>query len=80
MTIDFVDDNGTQWIMAACGHHVGGGVKTGDKIDLCPNCRFLIRFKAIDIVYPERLSSHVVKGTRNNSIVTQDIIQEANND
>jgi len=53
--MDYVDDSGTHWVMAACGHRVGGAPRPGDKIAMCPNCQFLIRFRAIDIKYPERL-------------------------
>ena len=53
--MDYVDDDGTQWVMCACGHRVGGSVEPGDKIALCPNCYFLVRFGAVEIVYPERL-------------------------
>lgn len=49
---DYKDDNGVQWVMAACGHYVGGSPKPGDKIPACPNCRFLARFGQIDIKYP----------------------------
>lgn len=58
--MDFVDDNGVQWVMAACGHRVGGSVKPGDKIAMCPNCRFLNRFQRVEVVYPERLPDDVV--------------------
>jgi len=54
--LDYVDDEGRQWVMAACGHRVGGGVKVGDKITLCPNCSFLVRFKSVPVVYPERMA------------------------
>ena len=53
--LDYQDDNGDWWIMAACGHRVGGAVKGGDKITLCPNCRFSLRFGNIIIAYPDRL-------------------------
>ena len=53
--MDYVDVDGTQWVMCACGHRAGGGVKPGDKIMLCPNCRFLARFGGVEIVYPERM-------------------------
>ena len=53
--LDYQDDQGVQWIMAACGHRVGGAVKLGDKVLLCPNCRFLVRFQSIKVVYPERM-------------------------
>ena len=52
--LDFFDEDGWH-IMAACGHRVGGAVSLGDKIALCPNCQFLMRFHAIPIQYPERL-------------------------
>ncbi len=57
--LDYVDNEGIQWIMAACGHRTGGGVKVEQKIDLCPNCRFLLGFHAIPVVYPERLSEPI---------------------
>ena len=53
--LDYVDDEGVLWVMSACGHRTGGGVKVGQKITLCPNCMFLVRFKRIPIVYPERM-------------------------
>ena len=53
--LDYVDDEGVQWVMSACGHRTGGGVKPGQKITLCPNCMFLIRFKRIAIVYLGRM-------------------------
>ncbi|MBC8489858.1 MAG: hypothetical protein H8D45_27900 [Bacteroidetes bacterium] len=52
--LDYKDEEGWH-IMAACGHRVSGAVKEGDKISLCPNCQFLLRFKQIPIIYPERL-------------------------
>ena len=58
--LDYVDDNGTQWVMASCGHRVGGGVRVGQKIDLCPNCRFLMRFHSIPVMYPERSNYPIV--------------------
>jgi len=57
--MDYIDDDGVQWVMAACGHRVGGSPKPGDKIALCPNCRFLIKFQKIDIVYPELLPDDI---------------------
>ena len=53
--MDYVDEDGVQWVMAACGHHVGGGVKVGQKISLCPNCQFTIKFRGVEVVYPDRL-------------------------
>ena len=53
--LDHQDDASVWWIMAACGHRVGGAVKPGDKILLCPNCRWLARFQSIKVVYPERM-------------------------
>jgi hypothetical protein len=53
--LDYVDDEGIQWVMCACGHHAGGGVAVGDKIALCPNCMFLARFQPIPVVYSDRL-------------------------
>ena len=53
--IDHIDADGVQWVMCACGHRAGGGVKPGDKIALCPNCAFLAQFSIIAVVYPERL-------------------------
>lgn len=52
---DYVDEQGRLHIMAACGHTVSGGVKLGQKITLCPNCRFIAMFKDVWIVYPERM-------------------------
>jgi len=52
--LDYQDDKGLWWIMAACGHRVGGPAP-GSKVDLCPNCMFLIRFHSIPVVYPDRL-------------------------
>ena len=59
IAMDYVDSNGVQWVMAACGHYVGGTPRPGDKIPVCPNCRFLARFHAIDIVYPELLPDNI---------------------
>ena len=55
--MDYIDDSGTQWIMAACGHRVGGSPQLGDKIVACPNCSFSgsITMEPITIIYPERL-------------------------
>ena len=53
--LDYVDEDGTQWVMCACGHRAGGAPKAGDKIALCPNCQFLIRFRNVEVVYPDRL-------------------------
>ena len=53
--LDYVDDKGIQWVMAACGHRIGGSVKPGDKRAMCPNCMFLSRFQSIPVVYLERL-------------------------
>ena len=58
---DYVDETGTQWVMAACGHRVGGGVKVGQKINLCPNCRFLMGFQDVPIVYPERANIETIQ-------------------
>ena len=58
--LDYVDDDGTQWVMCACGHRAGGAPKPGDKIALCPNCKFLIGFQKIDVVYPERLPTEML--------------------
>jgi len=56
--LDYVDDDGTQWIMASCGHRVGNA-QVGEKLDLCPNCMFLIRFKSVPVLYPDRLPDHL---------------------
>jgi hypothetical protein len=40
--------------MCGCGHTVTGP-KPGTLISLCPNCRWLIRFQEVPVVYPERL-------------------------
>jgi hypothetical protein len=53
--LDYVDELGTQWVMAACGHRAGGAPKVGDKIAMCPNCMFLVRFQSVPVVYPDRL-------------------------
>ena len=53
--LDYVDGDGTQWVMCACGHRAGGGVHVGDKMALCPNCMFVSKFGSIPVVYPERL-------------------------
>ena len=58
--LDYQDDDGNWWVMAACGHHVGGTVKLGDKIALCPNCRFLGGFHNIKIIYTERLPDEFI--------------------
>lgn len=57
-SLDYKDESGWH-IMAACGHTVSGAVKEGDKITLCPNCQFLLRFKKIPILYPDRVSDEV---------------------
>lgn len=53
--LDYVDDDGMQWVMCACGHRMGGAVEEGEKYTLCPNCMVLARFQKIEVVYPERL-------------------------
>ena len=54
--LDYQDENGDWWIMAACGHHVGGSSNPGDKIALCPNCNFMASLgKHIEVKHPERL-------------------------
>ena len=53
--LDYVDDDGVQWVMSACGHRTGGSVKVGQKKTLCPNCMFLVHFQRIAIVYPDRM-------------------------
>ena len=58
--LDYQDKDGNWWVMAACGHRVGGTVKVGDKIALCPNCRLAGRFHNIEIPYPERLPDELV--------------------
>ena len=57
--LDYVDGDGVQWVMCACGHRAGGGVHVGDKRVLCPNCALLARFGSIPVVYPERLPDSV---------------------
>ena len=52
--LDYRTEDGWH-IMAACGHRVSGAVKPGDKIALCPNCQFRLRFHSIPIQYPDRL-------------------------
>ena len=63
---DYVDDDGVQWVMCACGHRAGGGVKVGDKIAMCPNCRFIgMVTGSVDIVYPHRLPPEMLpKGVK----------------
>lgn len=62
--MDYIDDRGVQWVMAACGHYVGGSPKPGDKIAVCPNCSFLMKFKPINVVYPDLLPDDIlVKGS-----------------
>jgi hypothetical protein len=53
--LDYVGDDGVFHLMCACGHRVSGDVKQGDKIDLCPNCSFLLQFQPVTIIYPDRL-------------------------
>lgn len=53
--LDYVDDSGRQWVTAACGHRVGGSARLGDKIAMCPNCGFILWFRPIPVIYPERL-------------------------
>jgi len=58
MELDYIDDNGIFHLMCACGHTVSGSVKPGDKIALCPNCKWKLRFRLaanVDIPYPELL-------------------------
>ena len=54
VTMEYTDDNGLH-VMCACGHYVSGAVSSGDKIAVCPNCRFLVRFQNIEAVYPDQL-------------------------
>ena len=54
-SLDYVDAQGIQWIMSASGHRCGGGVRLGEKIALCPNCRLLLQVTGkVAILYPER--------------------------
>jgi len=53
--LDYQDESAAWHIICACGHTVSGP-KPGTLISLCPNCRFVMRFKAVPIVYPERLA------------------------
>jgi len=57
--LDYVDKASVQWVMCACGHRAGGGVRVGDKMAMCPNCMFLSKFGGIPVVYPERLPDSV---------------------
>lgn len=53
--LDYLDSDNNWHIMCACGHTVSGDVKPGDKIAVCPNCRFLLNLgQKIVIVYPDR--------------------------
>ena len=62
--LDYVDDEGTQWAMCACGHRAGGGVRVGNKMALCPNCAFLARSGRIPVVYPDRLPGDMMEVTQ----------------
>ena len=62
--MDFVDGDGVQWVMCACGHRAGGGVHVGDKMATCPNCMFLSKFGSIPVVYPERLPDGMIEATQ----------------
>jgi hypothetical protein len=54
--LDYVDAQGVQWVMAACGHRCGGGVHVGQKIALCPNCRLhVMLYGSVPVVYEDRL-------------------------
>lgn len=56
--LDYIDDEGHLHIMCACGHTVSGSVKEGDKILLCPNCRYLSQ---VIIEYQERIPDNYMK-------------------
>ena len=58
--LDYVDGDGVQWVMCACGHRAGGGVHVGDKRVLCPNCAFRLRFENVTVIYPDRLPDGMV--------------------
>lgn len=55
--LDYQDEEGTWWVMCACGHRCGGSPRPGDKIALCPNCRFTLGFTggSVPIVYEDRV-------------------------
>jgi len=57
--LDYVDDDGTHWVMCACGHRAGGAPRPGDKIATCPNCMFIRKFQSIPVVYPDRLPKDI---------------------
>ena len=52
--MEYTDEDGLH-VMCACGHYVSGGVKSGQKVEMCPNCMFLIRFQPISVVYEDQL-------------------------
>lgn len=53
--MEYTDDDGLH-VMCACGHYVSGGVRAGEKITMCPNCRFTAYLAGrIEIVYPNQL-------------------------
>jgi len=58
--LDYQDAEGNWHIMCACGHTVTGP-KPGAIISLCPNCQWLITFKSIPVVYPERVEKEHVQ-------------------
>lgn len=55
--LDYQDDTGMWWIMAACGHRCGVGTQMPSKhIPICPNCRLLIHVThSIPVVYEDRV-------------------------
>ena len=61
--MEYTDADGLH-LMCACGHYVSGGVKSGQKMALCPNCNFLLRFQRIKVVYPEQLPEGVAESAR----------------
>ena len=62
-TLDYVDDHGMQWVMAACGHRWGGGVQVGQQIAACPNSHLILQVVGrVPVVYPERLPIDVTEG------------------
>ena len=52
----YTDELGVFHLVAACGHHITGAVKSGDRVVVCPNCSMRLRLgKEVDILYPKRL-------------------------
>ena len=47
--LSYQDDAGMWWVMCACGHRVGGSARPGDKIAMCPNCSFSLKFAGASV-------------------------------